>query len=320
MIAQQFYKVREHDSKNAHLTDLWPKRGLSIKCIAKRLPGAHRTARKDDRISQESGILQRVQGHPNIVIWEALMLDETMLDGQRMPTGFSLVTRLCLFGDLSQVARLRLSKDRCRRLIAQVASALEWLHSDEINVIHRDVKPGNIFLDSLDHARLGDFGFAILNEPETLAEQKTNLVGTPLYIAPELLRNPENRRESPKRDVWALGCCYHFVLTGGKLPFSPRTYNTVESLYDAIVGHAVRLSFELTDHELDVIHRMLCPSPKRRPSASQVLERLLTTSAGDVEQDACGSEADDAEPAQSPGGDVVSTSLANGQQGKQNQE
>ncbi|EDQ92017.1 uncharacterized protein MONBRDRAFT_19517 [Monosiga brevicollis MX1] len=85
------------------------------------------------------------------------------------------------------------------RFLAQLLLALQALH--ERGIVHRDCKPNNIFLDDRQQMlKLADFGISRLVPAATF---KASTLGTPNYMAPELL---EGRMYTQKSDVWALGC------------------------------------------------------------------------------------------------------------------
>jgi serine/threonine protein kinase len=113
-----------------------------------------------------------------------------------------------------------------RNFLGQLASALELLRSKTI--IHRDLKPQNILLAPCTPAntnfpilKLADFGFA-----RTLASQSlaSTLCGSPLYMAPEILRGD---KYGAKADLWSLGAILYELVTG-KPPF--RAQNHIELL------------------------------------------------------------------------------------------
>ena len=82
--------------------------------------------------------------------------------------------------------------------LRQIVTALKVLQ--EKNIVHRDLKPANILLSADDKVKLADFGLARQIDPESLAK---TCVGTPLYMAPEVLslRNDRNERYADKADI-----------------------------------------------------------------------------------------------------------------------
>lgn len=84
--------------------------------------------------------------------------------------------------------------------LMQICHGLNALHSKQI--LHRDLKPRNIFLTASKHVRIGDLGCAKLMKTRMTSTQ----VGTPYYMAPEIW---SKRPYDAKCDVWALGCILH---------------------------------------------------------------------------------------------------------------
>lgn len=115
------------------------------------------------------------------------------------------------------------------RLALAAARGLAGAHA--AGVVHRDVKPSNLFLvgDSVDEVRLIDFGIARAAEADGRLTVTGQLVGTPSYMAPEQLEG----RHVAASDVWGLGVTL-FELVSGRLPF---TAPSRESVYVAI-AHA----------------------------------------------------------------------------------
>ncbi|MEM9462949.1 MAG: protein kinase [Myxococcota bacterium] len=117
----------------------------------------------------------------------------------------------------------RLSWARAYGLLVQIASGLKAAHGQ--GVIHRDIKPANCFLTDEDGepvVKLVDFGIARLEGGErghTLTGT-AQVLGTPSYIAPELVRTPQPA--SPQSDVYALGVLAYRMLAG-KVPFAAGT-------------------------------------------------------------------------------------------------
>jgi serum/glucocorticoid-regulated kinase 2 len=121
----------------------------------------------------------------------------------------------------------KFSENRCRLYAAEITSALEALHSEDI--IYRDLKPENILLDSVGHLRLTDFGLAKggITGPGAEGGTKT-FCGTPEYLAPEIL---ENKGHGKAVDWWAMGTLLYEMLTG-----LPPFYDTnVQRMYHKIL-------------------------------------------------------------------------------------
>ena len=103
-----------------------------------------------------------------------------------------------------------LSLPEVRRLMVQLCGAIKYMHAR--NVIHRDLKMGNLFLDHDMNLKIGDFGLAAVlvskDEYEGLyayaKSRRTTLCGTPNYIAPEILEKGKGGHDH-KVDLWAIG-------------------------------------------------------------------------------------------------------------------
>ena len=141
-----------------------------------------------------------VLNHPNIV---------AVYDQGRDGDETFLVMELVEGKTLEEVliARERLPLIEAAMIGEQVARGLSYAHSRR--VIHRDVKPGNVFITNEGDAKLGDFGLArVVNEVQI---KKTEIKGTPLYMAPEQIRGSDI---DFRADIYALGCTMYEVLAG----------------------------------------------------------------------------------------------------------
>ena len=111
-------------------------------------------------------------------------------------------------------ARLRLPPKTAIRIASDVCAALKVAHA--AGVVHRDIKPGNIFLTS-ERAMLIDFGIAKAPTPiDARSTSVRDALGTPNYMAPEQVRC--SARVDGGADVWSLGIVLFEMLTG-RLPF-----------------------------------------------------------------------------------------------------
>lgn len=131
-----------------------------------------------------------------------------------------LVLDLCRRGDLNSVIcnnKLPLSIPIIRFYTAEIILALEYLHN-ELDVVHRDLKPDNILIGTDGHIRISDFGTALINQKAVSYREKSiDFCGTPLYVSPEVLRNEPL---GPASDLWGLGCII-YQLYYGKTLFEP---------------------------------------------------------------------------------------------------
>jgi serine/threonine protein kinase/Tfp pilus assembly protein PilF len=176
-------------------------------------------------------------------------------------------------GQLDEVARRTpMSIRQAAELIAKVARTVHYAH--EHDILHRDIKPGNILVDAKGEPLLTDFGLARLVETESTVTRTMDVLGTPSYMAPEQASG-HNEQLTSATDVYGLGGVLYQLLTG-QPPFAGgTTYETIKLLLDTEPRQPRQLNPKI-DRELSTIClKCLEKDPKRRYSSALVLAEDL---------------------------------------------
>jgi eukaryotic-like serine/threonine-protein kinase len=151
-------------------------------------------------------------------------------------------------------------------LVQQVALALS--HAHQAGVVHRDLKPENVMLREDGVLKLMDFGIARVLDTAERMTQTGALVGSPAYMAPEVI---DGQPAGPEADVFALGTLLYWLWTGA-LPFAAASTSAMlkrilDGIYEDPRGRTAALSDELTS----VLARCLQRKPEDRyPSATEM--------------------------------------------------
>jgi serine/threonine-protein kinase len=142
-------------------------------------------------------------------------------------------------------------------------------------VVHRDVKPRNIFLDELDQAKIGDFGIARVEDGTTLTTHPHRM-GTPAYMSPEACAG---RQLDWRSDQYSLGVTLFELLTGER-PFKGQHVGQIIAQHLAADAPRVEaLRPDLCAGIGDVVARMMAKKPERRFSSYQELAAALEPAA-----------------------------------------
>jgi tetratricopeptide (TPR) repeat protein len=237
-----------------------------------------KTEKLDDasraRVSREARAMGRLGDHPNIVaIYD-------MGENQGQPY---IVIPVMPGGDveslIQQAPEHHLPLDKAIDIAKAVCRGLEFAHSK--GVIHRDIKPGNIWLGADGTAKIGDFGLALAVDLSRLT-QPGMMVGTVTYMPPEQAMGGE---VTAKVDLYSLGSMLYEMVTG-RPPF-------VGDDSIAIIGQHINTPpVSPTWHRADLppaletlILQLLEKDPDKRPeSAAVVLQALEAIEAGKIKE------------------------------------
>ncbi|HSS40576.1 MAG TPA: serine/threonine-protein kinase, partial [Polyangia bacterium] len=155
----------------------------------------------------------------------------------------------------------------------RTAEALAHAHGK--GVVHRDIKPGNLFLPGgvIDRLKVLDFGIARLTSGARKLTRTGSVIGTPGYMAPELVRGA--RDITPRADVFSLGCVLFQCLTG-RAVFEAEAVTALLAKILLVEAPRVREVAPHVPEDIDeVLARMLAKDPEQRmPDAIAVLKAL----------------------------------------------
>jgi serine/threonine protein kinase len=186
----------------------------------------------------EKEILVRAVGHPFLVQLRAYF---------RTRESFCYVMEYCEGGSLhSLICRLkRFHVNLARFYAAEIILAVNFLH--RCGIVHRDIKPGNILLDSDGHCKLADFGLSEVGIFKGMGTE--GVFGTKGYRAPEIQRGC---LYGPEVDWWSVGCVMFAMMVGKCRPED---------------HHPERYPLRLTKDAVSIINMFMETDPRRRLGA-----------------------------------------------------
>ncbi|XP_022976248.1 calcium-dependent protein kinase 1-like [Cucurbita maxima] len=227
----------------------------ACKSIAKR-----KLVNEDDveDVRREIQIMHHLAGHPNVISIKGAYEDAVAVQ---------VVMELCAGGELFDriIQRGHYTERKAAELTRTIVGVVEACHA--LGVMHRDLKPENFLFVSKEEESLLktiDFGLSIFFKP---GEKFNDVVGSPYYVAPEVLR----KRYGPESDVWSAGVIVYILLSG----VPPFWAETEQGIFEEVLHGDLDFSSDpwpsISDSAKDLVRRMLIRDPRKRLTAYEVL-------------------------------------------------
>ena len=219
----------------------------------------------DSQVVEEGRMMARVR-HPNVVtIHGAQRIDHITGLWMEFVDGRTLEAELADRGPFTA--------DELAVVGRQVCDALTAVH--DAGLVHRDVKASNVLRDTMGRVLLGDFGTG--RELEVEAGERTGLVGTPAYLAPEIFAG---EAATPQSDIYSLGVLL-FHLATGEYPHDTRSLRALRDAHSQSQPQSLReIRPDLPLRLVEVIETALEADPARRYHTVTQIARGLAAGAG----------------------------------------
>ncbi|KAH9713041.1 calcium-dependent protein kinase 24 [Citrus sinensis] len=231
--------------------------GLNYAC--KTIPKRKLLCQEDyDDVWREIQIMHHLSEHQHVVRIHDTYEDKSCVH---------IVMELCEGGELFDriVKKGNYSEREAAKLMKTIVGVVECCHS--LGVFHRDLKPENFLFLSVDEdaaLKATDFGLSVFYKPD---EVFSDVVGSPYYVAPEVLR----KHYGPEADVWSAGVILYILLSG----VPPFWAETEIGIFRQILEGKIDFESEpwpnISESAKDLIRKMLDQNPKRRLTAHEVL-------------------------------------------------
>ncbi|MBA0687962.1 hypothetical protein Goari_005775 [Gossypium aridum] len=212
-------------------------------------------------VRREIQIMHHLAGHKNIVTIKGAYEDTLYVH---------IVMELCSGGELFDriIERGHYTERKAAALTKIIVGVVEACHS--LGVMHRDLKPENFLLVNKDDdfsLKAIDFGLSVFFKPGQIF---TDVVGSPYYVAPEVLL----KHYGPEADVWTAGVILYILLSG----VPPFWAETQQGIFDTVLKGNIDFDSDpwpvISDSAKDLIRKMLCSQPSERLTAHEVYDHV----------------------------------------------
>ncbi|OAY43028.1 calcium-dependent protein kinase 26 [Manihot esculenta] len=209
-------------------------------------------------VRREIQIMHHLSGHPNVV---------SIKEAYEDAVAVHVVMELCAGGELFDriITRGHYTEKKAAQLTKIIVGVIEACHS--LGVMHRDLKPENfLFVNEEEDSPLKaiDFGLSVFFKP---GETFTDVVGSPYYVAPEVLK----KWYGHEADVWSAGVMVYILLSG----VPPFWAETEQGIFDEVLNGELDFVSDpwpnISESAKDLVTRMLVRDPKQRITAHEVL-------------------------------------------------
>lgn len=209
-------------------------------------------------VQAEVAIMNLVAGHINTVTLKSTHEDKEYIH---------IVMELCAGGELfdSIIEAGNFSEKKAAHIFRKMVDVVHHCH--ELGVMHRDLKPENFLLTSKGadaELKLTDFGLGVFFKA---GERFKDLVGSPYYVAPEVLR----KNYSHEADMWSLGVILYILLSG--LP--PFWGDTEDQIFKMVLKGSIDFKSDpwprISEAAKDCVRRLLDMDPSKRADAATIL-------------------------------------------------
>jgi len=211
------------------------------------------------RLENEIQILKKVD-HKNIIL-----LKEVFESSSKLYLVMELVTGGELFNKIVEIGAY--SEQIAKDLVRQIIQGVKYLHS--LNIAHRDLKPTNLLLKSNDtnEIKIADFGLSKILGPDSMMQ---TACGTPIYVAPEVLKGEGYDKEV---DLWSVGVIMYILLCGFP-PFFDDGEN-MGQLFEQIMAGDFDFPdpywTDIDESAKNLIEHLLVVEPSKRYTADEAL-------------------------------------------------
>ncbi|MEC9072724.1 MAG: serine/threonine-protein kinase, partial [Myxococcota bacterium] len=218
--------------------------------------------------------------HPNVV---------SVLDYNTLPTGQPYIVLEHLQGEplADRLAPGRLPCEEALRIAEQIGRALHAAHGQ--GVVHRDLKPDNVFLcdgDGPALVKVVDFGISKVADSQTVKTQDAVVIGTPCYMSPEQARG-DSRNVDARSDVFALGAIVYEMLTGVRAFDSEQVVSTLYRIIHEEPPPIIELNDTVPESVIAAVERALAKKPDDRfPDMASFIGALTGASIESTETEA----------------------------------